>query len=188
MINSLAIGRRRKLQPVIQRRMFCFGIVASAVLACTAYLNLLVQKRSNGIPDSIYMKTLHPSGDGDPFRQLLRYANTSLPENDVLSLPKWQEVEDMFGIKPRILGLENCKAYRRQVPEILDRMIAPAGVFNSGTNLLFIMLEKNCKVKPLHNQSRGRFKIGVGRQVNWGKIWIKALRWYGRSPSVTSNP
>jgi hypothetical protein len=78
-------------------------------------------------------------------------------------LPSWGEVVDRFGPAPRILGLETCQAFNDKVPK-RQRMLAPAGTFNSGTNLLASLLELNCKIET----GRPR-KTGMEWQVNWGK-------------------
>lgn len=58
------------------------------------------------------------------------------------SLPKWSDVLNLYG-KPRIIGLETCQAYRDSVPKG-ERVLAPAGNFNSGTNLLHELITRNC--------------------------------------------
>lgn len=49
----------------------------------------------------------------------------------------------MYGNRPRVVGLESCKAYRAAVPVHLRRW-APAGLFNCGTNTLLKLMRENC--------------------------------------------
>jgi hypothetical protein len=52
----------------------------------------------------------------------------------------------MYGDKPVIHGLETCEHYRNMVKPEEDRSIGPAGLFNTGTNLLFTLLKSNCEI------------------------------------------
>ena len=61
------------------------------------------------------------------------------------SLPSLQEVEDLYGDKVVIHGLDQCKVYRDKVPGKL-RFIVPAGLQNTGTNLLYKLLQRNCYI------------------------------------------
>lgn len=82
-------------------------------------------------------------------------------EIDRSLLPKWSEILEAYG-PPRLLGLESCQNYRDSV-EFKDRNIAPAGIFNSGTNVLGDLLATNCKFE---GGSRIRNFLW---QVPWGK-------------------
>jgi hypothetical protein len=55
-------------------------------------------------------------------------------------------VVSQYGDKSIIHGLENCERYRQQVKPA-DRMIGPAGIFNTGTNLFFQVEKENCVIK-----------------------------------------
>jgi hypothetical protein len=58
-------------------------------------------------------------------------------------LPKWSDILKAYG-PPKILGLEtSCKAFQKSIP-YNKRNIGPAGIFNTGTNLLFHLLRDNC--------------------------------------------
>ena len=101
----------------------------------------------------------------NPLLQNLIDAGMSLANATALAskLPSWGEVVDRFGPAPRILGLETCQAFNDKVSK-RQRMLAPAGTFNTGTNLLAQLLELNCKIET----GRPR-KTGMEWQVNWGK-------------------
>ena len=96
--------------------------------------------------------------------QIMKMADVNLTEEVLEALSSWEQVVDRFGPEPKILGLETCQAFNAKVPQE-KRQLAPAGMFNSGTNLLFQLLQKNCKVHP---QAPGMGR-GIDWQVNWGK-------------------
>ena len=169
MVDCRTNGRPQKPQQKIRRHASFFTIVSLLGMYFTARLNLLVLQTSSWPPKAVVRTTPNADVDREPFLQLLRYAKIKLPEKDIKHLPRWRDVETMFGKTPRVLGLERCNAYRSSVPDPLDRMIAPAGIFNSGTNLLYELLANNCQVHPFYKDALSRSKVGVHWQVNWGK-------------------
>ncbi len=79
--------------------------------------------------------------------------------------------------QPIIMGLSQCAAYRAKVPWY-DRVVAPAGLFHSGTNLLVQLLQANCpyaKSSSTNNHTTSRYGTiqgqvrGLAWQVSWGK-------------------
>jgi hypothetical protein len=112
----------------------------------------------------------------DPILQLLQtagydYNNNSLTDLDRQKLPRWSDITELYGDGPRIVGLEtHCavggasqlgEGIRSSVP----RVLAVAGTFNSGTNLLAELVAANCPV--------GTFLLP---QVPWGKHWPASYR------------
>ena len=58
-------------------------------------------------------------------------------------LPTVDEIQGMYGSHSHIVGLDTCNAYKANViPEM--RVMGPAGLFNSATNLLFKLMSLNC--------------------------------------------
>ena len=110
----------------------------------------------------------HNKKNVEPILRILRQANMSESEASDPSLhddlPSWEEVVERFGPRPVVEGLDRCAAYNELVPYTRDRMLAPAGPFNSGTNFLHEMLRRNCKIPFTKN---GR--TGIMWQVPWGK-------------------
>eukprot|EP00545_Synedropsis_sp_CCMP1620_P005253 CAMPEP_0119029820 /NCGR_PEP_ID=MMETSP1176-20130426/40714_1 /TAXON_ID=265551 /ORGANISM="Synedropsis recta cf, Strain CCMP1620" /LENGTH=451 /DNA_ID=CAMNT_0006986175 /DNA_START=9 /DNA_END=1360 /DNA_ORIENTATION=- len=85
-------------------------------------------------------------------------------------VPLWDDIVKVHGTAPQIHGLTdtNCAAFRDAVPEV-DRHVAIAGMFNTGTNLLSILLQHNCAM-PAGVEKFGRKKgHGMEWQVPWGK-------------------
>ena len=97
------------------------------------------------------------------FKDLLQLANGVTADEETLkSLPLYSDFTDLYGDKPVIVGLDTCKTYRETVPAE-NRMIGPAGIFNTGTNLFAQLLERNCKIPGRKGGS------GMRWQVPWGK-------------------
>ena len=103
-------------------------------------------------------KTYTKTTEDDPSVQKLRMQGVNVTESELIDIPSWEQVTDLFGSEPVILGLESCEAYRKAVP-MQNRSILPAGNFNTGTNLFPEFFHKNCA---------GRFPQDL-TQVNWGK-------------------
>jgi hypothetical protein len=106
----------------------------------------------------------------NPLLELLHHARIGLERKEIDDLPKWNEVVQRFGGSPRILGLETCSSFRQINPNKELRLIAPAGIFNSGTNLLYHLLAKNCRPSPSNKFSFSG--TGIDWQVNWGKQYL----------------
>lgn len=70
-----------------------------------------------------------------------------MDKEEYKQLPPWSNIVDNFGSEPVILGLDRCEAYRQNVP-IGKRVMAPAGLFSSGTNVLHDLLLNNCLPPP----------------------------------------
>jgi hypothetical protein len=52
------------------------------------------------------------------------------PEAEAM-LPSSQEVQEMYGPRPVIYGLDQCETFRNALLKPSDRMVAPAGIFNT---------------------------------------------------------
>ncbi|KAL9188422.1 hypothetical protein ACHAXT_006800 [Thalassiosira profunda] len=73
---------------------------------------------------------------------------------------------------PIIHGLETCKAFQNATSaNPSQRRIAPAGLFNTGTNYLSVLLEYNCQNPHRVEKFHGNAKRGHGNEweVPWGK-------------------
>lgn len=78
--------------------------------------------------------------------KILAAANIKqLTSIDAKMLPTWEDITSMYGDKPVIRGLETCEQYRNMVHPA-DRTIGPAGLFNTGTNLLWKLMRDNCNI------------------------------------------
>mmetsp|Transcript_5039 Transcript_5039/g.12755 ORF Transcript_5039/g.12755 Transcript_5039/m.12755 type:complete len:297 (+) Transcript_5039:159-1049(+) len=87
---------------------------------------------------------------------ILSDAGVSMDVEVIASLPKWNDVTQMYGGNdgPVIIGLERCEEYRRKTP-VHDAYIGTAGMFNTGTNPFAMYLEKNCEM-PHNTKDRTR--------------------------------
>jgi len=77
-----------------------------------------------------------------------------------------EESVRMYGDKVKVIGIDDgtCKRFKDEVPEG-RRYASVAGLFNTGTNLLSILLTQNCEFKSL----KGKDYNGRMWQVPWGK-------------------
>mmetsp|Transcript_21963 Transcript_21963/g.32442 ORF Transcript_21963/g.32442 Transcript_21963/m.32442 type:complete len:373 (+) Transcript_21963:232-1350(+) len=85
---------------------------------------------------------------------------------EYLRLPPWALIENQYGSNPIILGLDQCHEFR-QMNVKKATLVAPAGLFNSGTNLLADLLDLNCKTRS------GKISIF---QPPWGKHTPREFR------------
>ena len=85
----------------------------------------------------------------------------------LLQLPLWTTVQKLYGKGPLIYGLDQCQAFREATPPE-KRRVGPAGLFNTGTNLVSLYLEANCYF-PQHANA-------IQWQVPWGKHVMASLR------------
>lgn len=73
---------------------------------------------------------------------------------------------------PIIYGLETCQSFRDITSSNpSQRRVAPAGLFNTGTNYLSVLLDYNCQNPHRVKQFHGNAKRGHGNEweVLWGK-------------------
>ena len=105
---------------------------------------------------------------------ILTAANIQLDAELASQLPSWDDIVSMYGDKPLIHGLETCKTYRDTV-EPADRMLGPAGIFNTGTNLLFELMKANCNIKEARTSKTHRepMRNGMRFQPPWGKVRLQ---------------
>jgi len=106
-------------------------------------------------------------------RQILQRAGIKITPDIESVIPTWSEVTSLYGSEPRIMGLETCATFRKSVP-VAKAMIGPSGTFNTGTNLLANLLNKQCTFpRRLKGSKVAR---GMLYQVPWGKHNPIALR------------
>jgi len=98
--------------------------------------------------------------------EILLNANISINQDLLENLPSWTDVVSMYGNRPKIIGIETCQEFRRTVP-LNQSLIGPAGMFNTGTNLLAELLNINCVLKRFN--STFQTMPGTLWQVPWGK-------------------
>jgi len=133
----------------------------------------------HGIDNS---KDDHHSPQDDKTRLIQILKDAGVPPKDLTpkmtnSLPSESKIASLYGEGPRIIGLETCATYQSNILPV-NRKVAPAGLFNTGTNILFELLMDNCVfpdavVFPNDHPNRIRNKKlgngGIRSQVPWGK-------------------
>jgi hypothetical protein len=93
-------------------------------------------------------------------------------EKQKAQLPSLAEIQSLYGSKPYIHGLDRCQSYRDAVdPEF--RLMGPAGLFNSATNLAGQLLKMNCvnnaRIKTKKYVRARDAPTGIKIQAPWGK-------------------
>ncbi|KAL7451813.1 hypothetical protein ACHAWC_004233, partial [Mediolabrus comicus] len=93
-------------------------------------------------------------------------------EKQKAQLPSLAEIQSLYGSKPYIHGLDRCQSYRDAVdPEF--RLMGPAGLFNSATNLAGQLLKMNCvnnaRIKTKKYIRARDAPTGIKIQAPWGK-------------------
>ena len=102
----------------------------------------------------------------EPLLEMLEKAGIhNISQKDIEKLPTWSQVVQLYGDEPKIVGLDTCPDFISSVPAS-QALVAPAGPFNSGTNLLAELLLANCILPERKRKTGGS---GVRWQVNWGK-------------------
>lgn len=86
-------------------------------------------------------------------------------------LPTWSQITQQYGTAPVIAGLERCEEFQSNVPA-LDRHLGAAGMFNTGTNLITMLLKANCIIPERYEHygpNATKEQYGMRWQVPWGK-------------------
>jgi hypothetical protein len=161
------------------------GVLISIVLSISLFLSLLQlfdptthQRPPSAmemvLKDFYYHKTMSNQTiqqttarreNNDPLIELLQDAGVydTLHPQERATLPTWQHVVHLYGDQVRIVGKERCEMYRSKV-KLQDRKIGVAGLFNTGTNLLDLHLQRN--VHGVENLW----------QVPWGKHRMASVK------------
>lgn len=98
--------------------------------------------------------------------KILETAGAKVDDDLRSKLPPVKDVENLYGRGVKIVGLERCEEFRTSIPADLAD-IGGAGMFNTGTNLLYILLNRNCHLPTRSKKSLQR--NGIRWQVPWGK-------------------
>mmetsp|Transcript_22277 Transcript_22277/g.52965 ORF Transcript_22277/g.52965 Transcript_22277/m.52965 type:complete len:452 (+) Transcript_22277:205-1560(+) len=118
--------------------------------------------------------------DKGPILEILTQAGMKIEDESDLDqetldrLPTWTQVQNMYGSKPIIHGLEKCEDFRNAV-EPKTRFFGVAGTFNTGTNLVADLLKFNCQITE-RMEVYGEKSKGVRWQVPWGKHMMARYR------------
>ena len=116
--------------------------------------------------------------------KILLNSGAEVTSEIVEKLPTMEDFTSMYGPKQKIIGLETCENFRSNVsPQ--EAIIGPAGVYNTGTNLISQLLMKHCVMKEraeVYDQSHPSsnrdgsdeegpvgVRTGMFNDVPWGK-------------------
>mmetsp|Transcript_17148 Transcript_17148/g.32470 ORF Transcript_17148/g.32470 Transcript_17148/m.32470 type:complete len:396 (+) Transcript_17148:63-1250(+) len=102
-----------------------------------------------------------------PLEAILKSAGVDVTEEIQKSLPPLDDIVNAYSDHPIIIGEERCHEFQSSIPRE-KAFLAPAGMFNTGTNLLESLLSKNCYLAE-KVEKYGEGHIGIRYQVPWGK-------------------
>jgi hypothetical protein len=111
--------------------------------------------------------------DKERLIQLLQDAEIEVDDEILDKLPTWEEVVHLYGNTTILYGGTNrqaCQHFRNNVPSSVA-FLAPAGIFNTGTNAMAAYLEANCKM-PNHEGNIPEMQW----EVPWGKHMFASQR------------
>ena len=141
---------------------------------------LIQDRQIQMLPQEWKVVTRKASNEDDPIRLLLMEAlgvdgdgneqtSVAIDEATLQRLPSVNDVTELYGSTPVVLGLETCDVFQHHSTTILDaaeHLISVAGSFNTGTNLLAELLIANCYIP----ERQAKYQTsGVRWQVLWGK-------------------
>jgi len=134
--------------------------------------------QANAVSAITAINSLHP------IEAILANAGVEITDEIKQQFPPKDDIRQMYGSEPIILGLDRCERFRETVVTG-DGFIAPAGMFNTGTNLLQELLVKNCYL-PERIQKHGEGNTGMRWQVPWGKHSPVSWRYKHAAPTMTT--
>jgi hypothetical protein len=123
------------------------------------------------------------SNDKEGIIKILTGSGVALTPEDIAQIPTWSEVTSLYGTKPQIVGLDQCKHFQLHIPTE-DAYVGPSGLFNTGTNLLAETMQNYCTIPSRSNVPKNkkaplpghngepplpRKVSGMLWQVPWGK-------------------
>lgn len=170
-------SQRRRTALVVRLSDFSTSMVLLFTVAYSVRLIYAAIKSANS--KSSLLESSNLKNTSEQILKILAAANIKqLTSIDAKMLPTWEDITSMYGDKPVIHGLETCEQYRNMVHPA-DRTIGPAGLFNTGTNLLWKMMRDNCNIDG-----------EVLWQAPWGKhalpsSRLKRVAWDGEGVNQT---
>lgn len=133
--------------------------------------------------------------DKEPLLRILQDAGIPNASDHCADLPTWKQVVDFYGPEPVVDGLEtSCDAYRTMIVTANNNknknnnsttVVVPplprvAGLFNTGTNALAKLLQRNLlKVEELHYFY---YDVPWGKHVPYHKRWNVTLPKHNPTP------
>ena len=169
-------------QFVLNRRVIAFVLVVGLI---QVFVNIAITNKLKGkfnvntekVSDLLNKNETHKKDMGvnelkskDKIISILEGAGMVITPEVEAKLSTWEEVVSLYGSKPIIHGLESaCSKFQLNVPAS-DAYLGPAGMFNTGTNLLPKLLNNYCEMpsrtNPLESQILNE---GILINVPWGK-------------------
>jgi hypothetical protein len=142
--------------------------------------------QTDGMADGVHDKEIPSAAvDKSEILRVLKAAGVASIDDETLNkLPEWSHLTSTYGpmVTPVIFGLDTCPKFQyMRNPD--HSFIAPAGSFNTGTNLLYLLLLKNCRFPTGLNGTRskvidkmGRRRYSKAQSIQWQVPWGKHLQ------------
>lgn len=89
-----------------------------------------------------------------PILDLLNASRLQVDLDVLRSLPKWIDIQALYGDTPVIIGMDTCSEFRANVPAH-RRFVGVAGTPNSGTTALARNLKRNIRIDENRALTRG---------------------------------
>eukprot|EP00980_Cylindrotheca_fusiformis_P028613 scaffold22620_cov131-Cylindrotheca_fusiformis.AAC.8 len=137
---------------------------------------------SGGDSALIFLEKFLATRNDDPkswAKQHFQEAGLLLDTKTIQKLPTNEQIQALLGPEPQIVGEDDqCPWFRKRVPNPIDRWVGVAGCFNTGTNLLAELLQKNCILPgvgdiALSSKSRETIITANKQYVRWQVPWGK---------------
>jgi hypothetical protein len=126
-------------------------------------------------PDALLVDATELKNDSNPLLRVLLAAGVSVEDINVDRLPRvYQDMTSQYGDmqRPVVFGMDTCSSYQQAVPK-QRRIVAVAGMFNTGTNAMEYHLREN-----LSGGIRSLW------QVPWGKHRVPYVRLQHVAPGM----
>ncbi len=123
-----------------------------AVLLLIALINIVVislhlhLNNDNEFNKKAMIASLLPPAGKREIIKLLSNSGVEITPDLIKKLPSIDDFNKLYGPEAKIIGLDTCDAFQANVHSFKS-MIGPAGVYNSGTTLLYNLLKNHCVIQ-----------------------------------------
>ena len=148
---------RLHLPSLILKTLIVVALLVSLALSVYLHVGLVADETSilslsgHLYPQTQVVKPIHTISslgifqdpERKPILKILRQAGYDFNDPQIFtpevweSLPRWSDVLNLYGRDPIMRGLETCEDFQTGVSNPALREVSVAGLFNSGTNILY---------------------------------------------------
>lgn len=118
---------------------------------------------------------------------ILKKSGVEITNDLIERMPTLHNFTSMYGSSIKIIGLDTCKDFQNNISP-LQSFVSPAGVYNTGTNLIYQLMKEHCviqervdaydklhqseersKTEKNNNDEPSGVRIGIFDDAPWGK-------------------